>query len=74
MSTPDSLPNDIETLKAMVLAAETRARNAEAQTRARDLLIEQMKLTIAKLRHAQYGQSSERGVVLEQLELQLAEL
>jgi transposase len=74
MSIPDSLPNDIETLKAMVLAAETRALNAEAQTRARDLLIEQMKLTIARLRHGQYGQSSERGVVLEQLELQLAEL
>ena len=35
----------------MVLAAETRARNAEAQARARDLLIEQMKFTIAKLRH-----------------------
>jgi len=33
-----------------------------------------MKFTIAKLRHEQYGQSSERSTVLEQLELQLANL
>jgi transposase len=74
MSAADSLPNDIETLKAMVLAAETRARNAEAEVRARELLIEQMKYTIAKLKHEQFGQSSERSAVLEQLELQLADL
>jgi transposase len=74
MSRADSLPNDVETLKAMVLAAETRACNAEARARARDLLIEQMKLTIAKLKHVHYGQSSERGTILAQLELQLADL
>jgi transposase len=74
MTSTDSLPNDLETLKAMVLAAETRARNAEAQARARDLLVEQMKLTIAKLQHGRYGQSSERGAVLAQFELQLADL
>jgi transposase len=33
-----------------------------------------MKFTIAKLRHEQFGQSSERGALLEQLELQLADL
>jgi transposase len=77
----DSLPDDVATLKAMVLAAEAaalqaqaRAQNAEAEARARELLIEQMKLTIAKLRHERFGQSSERGAVLEQLELQLAEM
>jgi len=81
MSAADSLPDDVETLKAMViareaalLAAETKARNAEAELRARELVIEQMKFTIAKLRHEQYGQSSERAVVLEQLELQLADM
>jgi hypothetical protein len=41
---------------------------------ARALLIEQMKLTIAKLRNERFGQSSERGALLEQLELQLADL
>jgi len=79
--TADSLPDDVAILKAMViaghaarLAAEAKAQNAEAEAKARALLIEQMKFTIAKLRHEQYGQSSERGAILEQLELQLADL
>jgi transposase len=61
------LPDDIETLKAMLIA-----ERAEAKTRA--LLMEQMKFTIAKLRHERFGQSSERGTLLEQLELQLADM
>jgi transposase len=61
------LPNDIETLKAMLLAER-------AEAKARALLIEQMKFTIAKLRHERFGQSSERGALLEQLELQLADM
>jgi transposase len=78
---PDSLPDDVATLKAMVIAAqrarleaEVKARNAEAEVRIRELEIERMKFTIAKLRHERFGQSSERGVVLEQLELQLADM
>jgi transposase len=72
--TADSLPNDVATLKAMVIAAEAARLSAEAEAKARALLIEQMKFTIAKLRHEQYGQSSERGAILEQLELRLGEL
>jgi transposase len=79
--TPDSLPDDIATLKAMVIAAqaarleaEAKASNAEAEVRIRELMIEQMKLAIAKLRHEQFGQSSERSLVLEQLELELADM
>jgi transposase len=79
--TSDSLPDDVDTLKAMVIAtqiacleAQAKARNAEAELRVRELLIEQMKFTIAKLRHERFGQSSERGAVLEQLELQLADM
>ena len=78
---PDSLPDDIETLKAMLIAehaarveAQVKAQNAEAEARARALLIEQMKFTIAKLRHERFGQSSERGAALEQLELALTDL
>ncbi|WP_409998992.1 IS66 family transposase zinc-finger binding domain-containing protein [Bradyrhizobium sp. SZCCHNRI2007] len=88
MITADSLPDDVATLKALVLAgqaalteataaqlaAEAKARNLEAEIRARALLIEQMKFTIAKLKHEQYGPSSERASVLEQLELELADL
>ena len=60
--------------RAALLEAQAKARNAEAEVRARELLIEQMKFTIAKLRHEQFGQSSERSAVLEQLELQLADM
>jgi transposase len=38
------------------------------------LLIEKLKYTIAKLRHEKLEQSSERSIILEQLELSLAEL
>ena len=55
------------------LEAEVKARNAEAELRVRELVIEQMKYTIAKLKHERFGQSSERGAVLEQLALRLAE-
>jgi transposase len=79
--TRDSLPDDVDALKAMVIAtqlacleAEAKARNAEAEVRVRELMIEQMKFTIAKLRHERYGQSSERSTVLEQLELSLANM
>ena len=79
--TPDSLPDDVATLKAMVIAAqaarleaEAMARTAEAEVRARELVIEQMKFAIAKLRHERFGQSSERSAVLEQLELRLADM
>jgi len=74
MPIPDSLPNDIETLKAMLLAERAARTAAEAEARHRALLIEQMKYTIAKLRHERFGQSSERSAILEQLELSLADL
>ena len=48
------------------------AAQSEAQYRA--LLIEKLKFTIKKLRHERFGQSSERGALLDQLELQLADL
>jgi transposase len=80
-SSADSLPTDLAAAHAMIIAqrealivAEVKARNAEAEARHRALLIEQMKFTIAKLRHEKFGQSSERGAFLEQLELALADM
>jgi transposase len=67
----ERLPDDVETLKAMLLA-ERQARHSE--TRHQALLIEKLKHTIAKLRHERFGQSAERGTLLDQLELQLFEL
>jgi transposase len=88
MGTDDSLPIDLAGAHALIIAqrqalcaavaarleAEAKARNAEAEARVRELVIEQMKFTIAKLRHEQFGQSSERSAALEQLELQLADM
>src|SRR6266545_7301148 len=79
--TTDSLPTDLAAAHAMIIAqrealivAEAKVQNAEAEARHRALLIEQMKFTIAKLRHERFGQSSERSAVLEQLELALADM
>ena len=81
MSAADSFPDDIATLKAMLVAeraarieAEAKARSAEAKANARALEIAKLKFAIAKLRHQRFGQSAERGALLEQLELQLADL
>src|SRR5438270_604154 len=68
MLDPAQLPDDIATLKAMVIAAEKKASD-------RGLEIEALKLTIAKLQRSTFGTSSESGrKLLDQLELQLAEL
>ena len=80
-SKTDSLPTDLAAAHAIIIAqraalvtAEARATAAESEAKFRALLIEKLKYTIAKLRHEQFGQSSERGAILEQLELQLSEL
>src|SRR5262245_24844218 len=80
-STADSLPTDLAAAHALIieqrealLAAAARASAAESEARFRALVIEKLKFTIAKLRHQNFGQSSERGAVLEQFELQLADL
>ena len=58
-----------------LIAAEARARAAESEAQQRALEIERLKLLLAKMRHGQYGQSSERGRrVIEQLELAIADL
>lgn len=74
MSADDSLPNDVETLKAMLIVERAARLAAESEAQYRALLIEKLKSTIKKLRHEQFGQSSERGALLDQLELQLADL
>src|SRR5436190_3446639 len=51
---PAQLPDDIATLKAMVIAAERKASD-------RGLEIEALKLTIAKLQRNTFGASSESG-------------
>ena len=67
---PD-LPDDVEALKALLLAEREAHRVA---LREQALNIEQLKQTIAKLRHDRFGPSSERRALLGQLELSLFEL
>ena len=74
MSADDSLPDDVAILKAMLRSERAARLAAEAEAQTRTLLIEKLKLTIKRLRHEQFGQSSERGALLDQLELQLADL
>jgi hypothetical protein len=80
-SAADSLLTDLAAAHAMIIAqrealvvAEAKAAAAESVAKSRALEIEQLKYQIAKLKHEQYGQSSERSAVLEQLELKLSEL
>jgi transposase len=81
MSLDDSLPTDLASAHALIVAqrqaltaAQERAAAAESEAQYRALLIEKLKFTIRKLRHDRFGQSSERGTLLDQLELQLADL
>jgi hypothetical protein len=50
-----SLPNDIETLKAMLMAERAARLAAESEAQNRALLIERLKYIIKKLRHEQLG-------------------
>ena len=81
MSNADSLPTDLASAHALIIvqrqalsAAQARAAAAESEAKFRALLIEKLNYTIKKLRHEQFGQSSERSALLDQLELQLADL
>ena len=65
------LPDDVEALKAILLAERAAYR---AELREQALRIEQLRQRIAKLQHDRFGQSSERRALLDQLELQLFEL
>ncbi|MGC8537115.1 MAG: IS66 family transposase [Rhizomicrobium sp.] len=84
-----TLPNDVEALKALVLActeqtraaicradeAEAQLADARARESATEALIAHLKLQIARLRREQFGASAERSRrLLDQLELQLEDI
>ena len=70
-----ALPDDMDALKAALLAARADAAAARAERSDAQALIANLRLEIEKLRRALYGQSSERGRrLLDQMELQLEEL
>jgi DNA repair exonuclease SbcCD ATPase subunit len=76
------LPNEIETLKAMLLArdaallaSEAKVAHLSAELSTRTAEIEHLKLVLAKLKRMQFGRRSEKlDQQIEQLELQLEDL
>jgi transposase len=70
----DSLPTDLASAHALIIAQRAALSEAQQEAQYRALLIEKLKNTIRKLRHERFGQSSERSALLDQLELQLADL
>jgi transposase len=74
-STHDSLPDDIEALKAALLAERAARRESEARAAGAEAMVAHLKLMIAKLKREHFGASSERGrKLLDQLEMQLEDL
>src|SRR4249920_3299277 len=71
----ETLPDDIEELKATLVAAEAELAAVRAKASDDEALIAHLKLQIEKLNRDRYGPRSERAArLLDQLELQLAEL
>jgi transposase len=67
--------DDLTALRAALAAEQLARREAEARASGAEAMVVHLKLLIAKLRHEQFGASSERGSkLLDQLELQLEEL
>jgi transposase len=71
------LPNDIAegyAERAARIRAEANARRAKAKAHARTLEIEKLKFAIAKLRHQRLANRPNGAPLIEQLELQFADL
>ena len=70
-----SLPDDVETLKRIILERDARVSRLEQESQGLNLLIEKLKLQIARLKRTQFGSSSERYEgQLMQLELLVEDL
>ncbi len=74
-TTPDTLPDDIDALKAALLAERAARREFEARAAGAEAMVAHLKLQIAKFKHDRFAPSAERGrKLLDQLEMQLEEL
>lgn len=70
-----ALPDDVESLKKLLQAAHDKVATLSAKLRSRDVLIEHLKLQLARLRRMKFGRSSEAlDEKIAQLELSLEEL
>jgi transposase len=75
MPTNTPLPDDIDALKALVLAQRASMEQMTAALASRALEVEQLKLMIAKLQRMQFGRKSEKiDRQIEKLECRLEDL
>ena len=69
------LPNDVDTLKRLLVEKDTALQTIRGELRSQKLEIERLRLELARLRRMQFGHSSERlSEKIAQLELTLEEL
>jgi transposase len=74
MDPSESIPDDIDALRAELVAEREARREAEARAVGAEAMVTHLKFVIAKLEHHRYAPSSERGrKLLDQAELQLEE-
>jgi transposase len=71
----DDLPDDSAALKAIIAVERAEVQRMAASVRAYEILVQALKLRIARLRRQKFGPSSERiGREVEQLWLALEDL
>ena len=74
-TTADTIPDDIDALKAALLAERSARREFEARASGAEAMVAHLKLLIARMKRDRFGVSAERGrKLLDQLEMQLEEL
>jgi transposase len=74
MADPNSVPDEIDALRAALSTEQQLRREAEARAAGGEAIVAHLKLMIARLRHDRFARSSERGrKLLDQLELELEE-
>ena len=68
----DSIPDDIDALKAALVAERSARREFEARASGAEAMVAHLKLMIARMKRDRFGVSAERGrKLLDQLEMQL---
>jgi transposase len=74
-TTADTIPDDIDALKAALFAERGARREFEARASGAEAMVAHLKLLIARMKRDRFGASAERGrKLLDQLEMQLEEL
>lgn len=72
---PESLPDNVDALRQLVVAQQAALAAKDAALAERDVEIERLKVQLARLRRMQFGRSSEKlDRAIEQLELLLEDL